>query len=75
MGERVYTAVNTKKRQCEPGAINVIVLGLPNPVYSAMTLDDGLLDSLDLGVRLSMQGDEAGGPPSSTGPGSPPSPT
>lgn len=62
LGERIYNAVNTKKRQCESGAINVVVLGLPTPMHSENSINDALLGSAVFRARLPGSGDEDGSP-------------
>lgn len=44
-GERVYNDLKGKLRQCEPGAINIVVLGLSAPHYKERDFADGLLGS------------------------------
>lgn len=44
-GERVYGDVKGKIRQCEEGAINIVILGLSAPHYDENDLTDGLLGS------------------------------
>ena len=42
-GERIYNDLKGKLRQCEPGAINIVVLGLSAPHYNEQDFADGLL--------------------------------